>query len=956
MRKFYLLFFLSLLSYQASFAQDVINPSVVIPEECTVTREGTTADGSNNFDRNTYRNCLTANGFSNNPFTGGDDIYRLGDRYDFSKAVTLKLRATSNSRDLDLFVMNGGTCIAASTRGAGNEDEVNLSSWNDNYRIFVDGFNSSQNGGYVLELIATCLPDETPPVTFPCDLSKRTLVCNSSVSGDTRNESDNLRLPTYNTGGGCFNFTGNTAANNPFTGNDVVYRLSGVEDGTSVTLRLNPNTDIDMFIYRCFDGIGTHCISAAGATGAINETVTIDWDNNYIIILDAPNPSQNGSYTLSAVCSNNDPCANASSDIDCDNLFFDYTGSNGSLRYEFSTNLSSSGTWVAIRNGTELNLGSGFRRTYTFPSSGEYTICYRYRDSNGCEVACCKTIFIGNPFDCSEILANKNGNNYSLFLNNINSSNIVQWVDDETGAVLNTNSSEIVIPVPTPGNCRNISVTYYDPFSECYRICCIEICENPCSPSPNNNITAGTQDCNFINYNYNTSIGGLSYRLNVPTNLPSNGTWEIVDNNSNITVIGSGRTITDYRFPFVGRFLICYKYRDSNGCELFCCRWVYIDNPLDCSQIIASPNGSNYVLSLSSVNSSDILKWVDDATGSVLNTSNNQIIIPEPAPNDCRYYSVTYYDPFCNCYRICCIRICGPTSGGGNCCPDGDASLTKITDLYKAICECGVKVYCYDGPDFSGYYVYSGYLCCSRGTGTIFDCQGNIRNIETVPPNPFFDNTIGDLVWDGCNNTGGPFVVTAPETTPSFLAEYPWLSDLVDFSNCSGTSIEIHRAGSSNFVYVITASASVLYNSNGATWCTSGPGLNCLDFYSNGMIDSWNCGGNFAPEPCEVNPENCDTERVTLPNTQGTINEVLEELQIYPNPSQGLIFIETPSTSAIKTVHVYNVSGQIVETFDFSPTDSEGPIPLDLSDYSGGMYLLQIESATERVTKRIVLE
>ncbi len=967
MKRFLSVLLLLGLIFSGLYAQETIVPSSWpsgdgIPDpECRATISRTTSDGSSNFNRDNYRSCISTSVYNNNPFNGRDDSYRLGSGFDFTNGITIKLQSTSSTRDLDLFVLEGGNCIERSILSAGNIDELNFTSWNSSWLIVVDGYNSSQNGSYELTVIATCSPgEEDPPRSDPCSSSTQTLLCNSSVNGDTRNGSDNIRLDAYK-GGSCLNLTPSQEAANPFTGNDIVYRLVGIDPGTPVTIRLNANTDLDMFIYSCFDGLGTGCVSANGATPSSNETISIIWESRYFIIIDSPSPSSNGSYTLSAVCTN--PCDN-NTDNNCDDLYYEYTGTNGRMTYDFGVSdiLPSNGRWTATRNGSQFNLGSGSRKTYTFNTAGEYIICYRYTDSSGCEKNCCKRININNPYDCNLVTKTRQGNNYILSIPGVNDSDVECWLVVDDNTCLQETSSRVTVPIPTGNRCVRYCVKYYDRVSRCYRICCIEICNDPCDPiRPDYHSSTGgvpEPDCDFIVYRYNRSIGGLSYKLSVPTNLPNNGFWEATDENGARLNLGSGR-VRNYNFPFVGRYLICYRYFDNDGCEQLCCRWIYISDPFDCNQITTRSSGNNYILSLNGVSGTNIVEWIDDETGNVLNRTSSQITVPVPEPENCRFYSVIYFDPTCNCYRICCIRICGPT-GGNDCCPDRDANLSSIVDIYRNICNCGVTIYCYNGNGFRGYFVHTGYLCCNEGTGTIFDCQGNIRGVERVPNGAIFDpNTIGEVLWDGCNDlhingptgTEGPTGPTGP-TGPPFLNDYPWLADVLDFNNCSGTTIEVHQGRSTNYVYINTPSSGVLYETVGTVFCTDYPGLNCADFYGIGLLNSWSCSGSFTSDPCKENPENCGSQRVELSGSR----DIQKGVRVYPNPSRGKVFIDVPLEEIIKKIEVLDISGKLIESFNYSDTKRSGQIELNITDPISGIYLLQIVKDNEIITKRIVLE
>ena len=81
-----------------------------------------------------------------------------------------------------------------------------------------------------------------------------------------------------------------------------------------------------------------------------------------------------------------------------------------------------------------------------------------------------------------------------------------------------------------------------------------------------------------------------------------------------------------------------------------------------------------------------------------------------------------------------------------------------------------------------------------------------------------------------------------------------------------------------------------------------------------------------------------------------------KEVKIYPNPSEGTIFIDFPVEDKIETIKVFDVSGKLVNTFNALENGASGQIKIDLSTHPSGMYLLQMESENKLITKRIVLE
>jgi CubicO group peptidase (beta-lactamase class C family) len=90
-----------------------------------------------------------------------------------------------------------------------------------------------------------------------------------------------------------------------------------------------------------------------------------------------------------------------------------------------------------------------------------------------------------------------------------------------------------------------------------------------------------------------------------------------------------------------------------------------------------------------------------------------------------------------------------------------------------------------------------------------------------------------------------------------------------------------------------------------------------------------------------------------LTNCTTNVNSTEEQayLQIYPNPTTGLLSIE--SAGNITAYQLYNSLGQIMET---KLTKEERQIQLDLSAYPNGVYQLQLEIGDDLFSKRIILQ
>ena len=81
------------------------------------------------------------------------------------------------------------------------------------------------------------------------------------------------------------------------------------------------------------------------------------------------------------------------------------------------------------------------------------------------------------------------------------------------------------------------------------------------------------------------------------------------------------------------------------------------------------------------------------------------------------------------------------------------------------------------------------------------------------------------------------------------------------------------------------------------------------------------------------------------------VNELMEQIEIFPNPTNGFIQINT-DLGGKKELTVMSISGQIVLRDSFLNKKKT----LDLSSLPAGMYLVKITSKDGNVTQRIIKE
>ncbi|WP_421752124.1 T9SS type A sorting domain-containing protein [Croceimicrobium sp.] len=74
-----------------------------------------------------------------------------------------------------------------------------------------------------------------------------------------------------------------------------------------------------------------------------------------------------------------------------------------------------------------------------------------------------------------------------------------------------------------------------------------------------------------------------------------------------------------------------------------------------------------------------------------------------------------------------------------------------------------------------------------------------------------------------------------------------------------------------------------------------------------------------------------------------------DHFKVYPNPSSGVLFIES-NLKELRSFKLIRADGRTVLSLDHLP------LQLDLSGYSNGLYWLQVNTARESLSKRLVLQ
>lgn len=610
----------------------------ITPISCGQTYSGNTAGRSNTFGISDLNSCFS----SSNPFNGGDQLFEV---YKPNSSGDLVVTLFSTNIDHDIFLLstcNPVQCLYRSVNSVdGNGNNIEIIRVNNApagyYYILVDGPTASQVGPF--NLTVNCgLLDCGNAKPIEC---KQTLFNESNSSGFNNVSLYCNPSQISDPGTGC-------------TGKEKVYTFL-LNSTQAVTINLtnirDPNDDFELFLFKdcnedvCLD----NSVNPKGQNESIDNIVLTA--GRYYIVVDGWKDSE-GNYDISVDWN---CCTNALELYNCGYVTYQYSGNGSNLRFTFNSTkaIAPGKKWKVGAN--EISSATSTSFTYTFPSSGEYIICFPYLNANNCLEYCCYRVWISNPFDCFlfDYRFNPNTNNYTFSLDLQGATNII-WKDDTGGGTIGGGPISNPVPAPPGGGCveKTITVTYY--YNGRWYICCRKIWI--CNPF----------DCLEFDYRYDLNSNGIVFQLN--TGGASNITWKDDTGGGDI---GGGPISNPVPVPpnpgDCFERIISVKYF-ANGRWYLCCRRIWICNPFDCLEFDYryDLNSNGMVFQLYTGGATNIT-WKDDTGGGDIGGGpiSNPIPVP-PNPGDCieRIISVKYFAN--GRWYICCRRIwiCNPFDCG----------------------------------------------------------------------------------------------------------------------------------------------------------------------------------------------------------------------------------------------------------------------------------------------------
>ena len=149
-----------------------------------------------------------------------------------------------------------------------------------------------------------------------------------------------------------------------------------------------------------------------------------------------------------------------------------------------------------------------------------------------------------------------------------------------------------------------------------------------------------------------------------------------------------------------------------------------------------------------------------------------------------------------------------------------------------------------------------------------------------------------------------------------------------------------------DFVFVETATSTDLYFRSGTFYCSSTPNYDCLALYNlTTQTNAWSCGntGSLQEQPT--------AKTQIAAKSSSSINN---QLAVFPNPSTGLFYLKGLPAIGASTIQVFSTTGQLLQQLKvINPQEAQ---VVDLSNYTSGLYYIQVENEEGRVMKKIIVE
>jgi hypothetical protein len=255
----------------------------------------------------------------------------------------------------------------------------------------------------------------------------------------------------------------------------------------------------------------------------------------------------------------------------------------------------------------------------------------------------------------------------------------------------------------------------------------------------------------------------------------------------------------------------------------------------------------------------------------------------------------------------------------------GLASASAYTFQVQAVCASGSSAY----SATATFTTLASTSTCSD----IYESNNTSGTAKTISTN----TDITALIGSSTDNDYFRFTTTSPNTKIKILlSNLPFDYD-VRLYNSSMTQLSISQNGG-------TTSETIIRN-------TTTAGTYYIRVYGyNGAFSTTSC------YKLRVNVGSTNF-RTMEELAEETVTPVFNDFTVYPNPSHGEVNISfnSPQNENI-TVRVFDMVGKTILTREISVDEGTNKFNLDLADLTKGIYFVELNSTSERLVKKLILE
>lgn len=175
---------------------------------------------------------------------------------------------------------------------------------------------------------------------------------------------------------------------------------------------------------------------------------------------------------------------------------------------------------------------------------------------------------------------------------------------------------------------------------------------------------------------------------------------------------------------------------------------------------------------------------------------------------------------------------------------------------------------------------------------------------------------------------------------PAFV-QYPWLLDIIDPSNCTGTKVTRYPSGPFDFLLIETPESSALYL-DGTYYCGHTANYDCVAAYNLSVESAevlWSCAS--------FNSVASSRMKFSTSSKQA-IKNLDYELKVYPNPTVDRVRIQYAEQLQVEQVELFNLEGKLLQSI--IPQQSN-QTELSIGSYPAGIYIVKINGISSKALK-----